>query len=382
MPKSQIALAPITVLNWLVACGGFSVAVIGAGELFVPTKKPINYVTSALGLAFGLSVLIYLGQTLGLGRVLPALLYVYYPLMLLTGSLLFFFFTLLIEPDFPLVSPYLLLFLAPLIVALLMMPFFLQAPEAKIEQVPLYRTDVPFFRAAYYLIARNLETWVIGCMALFLARTAVGLARKRISWKPTSWGVIIFAVLVLAALMCYLWVNFFPSELSRKASILASILVTYPLYFFKQRNIALFGLRAAEGELGQSRRTTKLAGLDTDNVMERLDRAMRGKRLYSDASLSLSRLSAELGISPHQTSEILNARLGVNFRQYINRFRIEEAKSRLLASPERTMLEIAFDCGFGSKSAFNTAFSEATGMSPRDWRRGRTEKDRKKRTGI
>lgn len=367
MSPSHRLVTTLSILNWLLACGGFSIALIGLGEFFLPRKRPINYVTGAIGLSFGLAILDYLAQNLGLCRDLPALLYLYYPLELLTGTLLFFFFTLLVDRDFPMVSPYLLLFLPVLVVTGLMMPYFLASPAVKLAQVPLYATDDPFFRPVYHFIYHNLETWVIAAIFVFLARTLVMLRRGRMRWKPTMGGVLIFAGLVLLALLLYVWANFFPSELARKVSILASIGVTYPLYFFKQRNVELFGLSVVTGrEEGQQRRT-KLAGLDTDKLAGRLDLLMREKKLYADSGLSLASLSAELGISPHQLSEILNSRLGVNFRQYLNRFRIEAAMESLRADPGKTVLDVAFDCGFGSKSAFNEAFSNVTGMSPREW---------------
>lgn len=136
MPFTQSQLTQLTVMNWLLAGGGFSVVSICLGSLFARGKKPITYVTSALGTSIGLSVLIYLAQSLGLLKACPALLFTYYPFMLLAGTLLFFFFTLLVEPGFPLASPYLLLF-SPVIAATgLMMPYFLRVhPEQAILDV-------------------------------------------------------------------------------------------------------------------------------------------------------------------------------------------------------------------------------------------------------
>jgi AraC-like DNA-binding protein len=369
MLHNQSQLTQLTVMNWILAGGGFSLVSISIGSLFVRGKRPITYITSALGASFALSVLIYLAQSIDLFNEWTALLYTYYPLMLLTGTLLFFFFTLLVEPGIPIKSPFLLLFLPVLIATGLMMPYFLQTPEVKLAQRPIYNTTDPFFHAVYFYIARGLEPWVLANILLFLARTAIRLRTKRIEWKPKSGGVIIFAFLLFGALLFYLWVNFFPSELARKAAILVSLAIVYPLYFYQQRNRELFGLSLSAEEQEKYRHSTKLVGIDTTEILARLDRAMDEKKLYMDYELSLSSLSKTIGITPHQLSEILNARLGLNFRQYVNHFRIDAAKECLRLHPERTILDVAFDCGFGSKSAFNTAFSQATGMSPTEWKR-------------
>ncbi len=375
MLSLQNGLTPITILNWLLLGGGFSVVSIGVGELFVPRKKPINYVTSALALSYGLAVLIYLMQSLGIYQAFPGMLYINYPLELLTGTLLFFFFTLLVEKDFPVRSPYLLLFLPVLAATGLMMPYFLQDSAAKIAQVPIHKTDDPFYHAVYRFIARHLETWVIGCILLFILRTARRLKRKKLRWEPKIGSILVFAGLFFGVLLLYIWANFFPSEIARKTSILASIVMVYPLYFFKQRNLALFGLTETREEREKYEGSTKLAGVDTSGIIGRMDALMTKKKLYTDSRLSLARLSEELGVSPHQLSEILNARLGIRFRQYINRFRIQAAKDILREAPDRTILEIAFECGFGSKSAFNTIFSKATGRTPREWARSPNRDD-------
>jgi AraC-like DNA-binding protein len=369
MPFTQSQLTQLTVMNWLLAGGGFSVVSICLGSLFARGKKPITYITSALGISFGLSVLIYLAQSLGLLKACPALLFTYYPFMLLAGTLLFFFFTLLVEPGFPLASPYLLLFFPVIAATGLMMPYFLQAPDAKLAQMPIYNTTDPFYHAAYLVIAHGLEPWVLSNILLFLGRTVIRVRAKRIKWMPKSSGIIVFAILLFCALLFYLWVNFFPSELARKAAILVSLAIVYPLYFYQQRNHELFGLSANEEEPEKYRHSTKLVGIDTAGILAKLDRQMEGKKLYRDYELSLASLSEKIGVTPHQLSEILNARLGINFRQYVNRFRIEAAKDSLRVHPEQAILDVAFDCGFGSKSAFNAAFSQATGKTPREWKR-------------
>ncbi len=174
--------------------------------------------------------------------------------------------------------------------------------------------------------------------------------------------------------------NFFPSEYARKLSILVSIVMVYPLYFFQKSNPQLFvpgdnapDKDAPDKELdpraGKYRRSTKLTGLDTVALVERLDRLMLEKRRFTDSLLTLPMLSEELGLSPHQLSELLNSQLGTNFRQYVNQHRIDLAKRLLAEYPDRTILDVAFECGFASKSPFNAAFFQVTGKTPSEWRK-------------
>lgn len=371
MSSIQNIISTIQILNWLLAGGACAVLIIGLGELFVHRKKAVNYFGSALCLSFSLAILIYLIQSVGLYREWPQLLYINYPLELLAGHFFFFFFTLLMEKDFPIRSPYLLLFLPVLIATGLMMPYFLQAPALKIEQVPLYKTSNAFFHSVYLFIGHNLESWMILNMLLFLGRTALKLRSNKVKKEKKSGGILLFAGLFLGVLLFYLWVDFFPSETARKLSIFLSILLVFPVYFFQRRNPGLFGESNAEEKPERYQSSTKLAGKDTAKIIEALDSLMAEKKLYMNNELTLAELGDELSLTPHQLSEILNGRLGLSFRQYINRFRVEAAEKLLSEKPECTILDIAFGCGFGSKSTFNSVFSQATGMTPSEWRNNR-----------
>ena len=83
-------------------------------------------------------------------------------------------------------------------------------------------------------------------------------------------------------------------------------------------------------------------------------------------------LADEIGIPEHRLRATINRTLGHrNFASFINGYRIEAAKSALSARDEaqKTILEIAYDCGFASLGPFNKAFRAMTGTSPRDFRR-------------
>jgi AraC-like DNA-binding protein len=79
-------------------------------------------------------------------------------------------------------------------------------------------------------------------------------------------------------------------------------------------------------------------------------------------------VSRMLGVTPHQLSRIINDMTGMNFRNYLNSFRVREAQNLLHEKPDMSVIEIAFSIGFNSKSSFNDAFLKTTGVSPRDYR--------------
>lgn len=126
-----------------------------------------------------------------------------------------------------------------------------------------------------------------------------------------------------------------------------------------------------EESIGKYRRS----GLTEERARDILTRA-RGalvdKRLFADPTLTLARLAKRLGVTPNELSQAINQTAGLRFNDFINQTRIEEAKL-LLASPARagqTIIDIAYEVGFNSKSTFNAAFVKATGSTPSDYRRG------------
>ncbi|MCG7861999.1 MAG: helix-turn-helix domain-containing protein [Candidatus Thiodiazotropha endolucinida] len=97
---------------------------------------------------------------------------------------------------------------------------------------------------------------------------------------------------------------------------------------------------------------------------------MAAEKPYLDNKLNLSLLATQLDISPNYLSQVINEQAGQHFFDFVNRYRVEEAKQALAGATERgNILAIALDAGFNSKSAFYTAFKRHTGQTPSQYRR-------------
>jgi AraC-like DNA-binding protein len=92
--------------------------------------------------------------------------------------------------------------------------------------------------------------------------------------------------------------------------------------------------------------------------LEKLSKYMQEAKPYLNPELTLQDLSSKLNLPKHQITQLLNNYLNKNFFEYINEFRIEETKKRMLDSnyEHLTLVAIAYECGFNSKSTFNTIF--------------------------
>lgn len=91
---------------------------------------------------------------------------------------------------------------------------------------------------------------------------------------------------------------------------------------------------------------------------------------YLDPELDLKSLSESVDISPHRISMLINIYLKQNFYTFINNYRIEEVKKRLAYNHrEMSILTIALECGFNSKSTFNSVFKRYVGLTPSEYMR-------------
>lgn len=107
-----------------------------------------------------------------------------------------------------------------------------------------------------------------------------------------------------------------------------------------------------------------------DEIMKRVTYLFEVEKIYRKEEISLQILAEELSIPSYQLSWIINKKMNVTFSGLVNSYRIEEVKKRL-ASPHdsgETILDIAFDAGFNTKTSFNRVFKKLTRMTPSQYR--------------
>lgn len=122
----------------------------------------------------------------------------------------------------------------------------------------------------------------------------------------------------------------------------------------------------------QDKRKYQKSGLraeDSEALHHLLTQVMVDEKLYCESELSLTELAGRLNTQPNYLSQVINEREGKNFYDYINTLRIEEFK-RMATGPDSrryTLLALAQQCGFNSKSSFNRYFKKVTGQAPSEF---------------
>ncbi|HEY0978784.1 MAG TPA: helix-turn-helix domain-containing protein, partial [Flavobacteriales bacterium] len=106
------------------------------------------------------------------------------------------------------------------------------------------------------------------------------------------------------------------------------------------------------------------------DLVTRLEKTLETDKAYLDNDLDRMQLSERMGASPHHVSEVINRHYRSNFFDVVNRLRVEEVK-RKLKDPKHALysiLGIAMESGFNTKSSFNTAFRKHAGTTPSEFR--------------
>lgn len=177
--------------------------------------------------------------------------------------------------------------------------------------------------------------------------------------------------------MVMLWFNelFFGVEAIRAVAPLGYLAAVYFIAFFslQQKEVFPFDRREVqnlqailEEDPATAARSQRLSPEAVDALKTKLLALMEHEKIFRDQALDLPSLATRMEVSSHDLSYVLNAGFGESFFQFVNAYRVAEAKALLRSEKHRhlSVLGIAFEAGFNSKTTFNITFKKFTGMSP------------------
>lgn len=112
---------------------------------------------------------------------------------------------------------------------------------------------------------------------------------------------------------------------------------------------------------------SQISSEKSKTLFENLKALMDIEKPYTEYRLSLSQLANMLTITSAELSQIINENSNMNFNDFINRYRVEKAKSLIREQKDWLIKEIMFESGFQSTSTFNSSFKKFTGKSPSEF---------------
>jgi AraC-like DNA-binding protein len=232
-----------------------------------------------------------------------------------------------------------------------------------------------------WLHARFIHTTMLLCMAIFVVQVPWYLLRcrriliERLAGQGGHWAAlplgIVFTLWVLAILRTLdcAFIKW-PPMFSLIVAVISVSVTVGALYLLLRKfapEIERHASKPAAVVRPAAYAKTPLGDAQRARIRRKLEAAL--SNLYKRSDLTLGELSEALNESPHYVSQVLSQDLHTSFYDLLNRYRIGEAKRLLREAPDQTVLAIAMNVGFNSKSAFHAAFRRCTGTTPGEFRK-------------
>lgn len=150
---------------------------------------------------------------------------------------------------------------------------------------------------------------------------------------------------------------------------LSNLLFIFIAGFYGFRQNAIFSNTTEINEKENKEPAYERSGLSKEQAKKyhaELLTLMHEKKPYLDGELGAAQLAEQLGISANHLSQVLNQEQGQNFFDFVNNYRVREVQAKIAdpANANLTLLAIALESGFNSKTSFNTLFKKFTGQTP------------------
>jgi len=213
-------------------------------------------------------------------------------------------------------------------------------------------------------------------------KTLLSFLSYRSGKVTLQWLIVLSVIFYLSYVVMFIFggidilVGFMPFA-PYEISFLGLILFAYVYGFFGYEQASIFREIIKEEEkeekqeaAGRKYSKSGLKKKDAVRYRDSIIKYMEEDKPYLEREMTIHDMSHDLKIPRHFITEVINEYLGKNFYTLINEYRIEEVKKRM-EDPQYgnyTILAIAFDSGFNSKSAFNTIFKNVTGLTPSEYK--------------
>ena len=203
----------------------------------------------------------------------------------------------------------------------------------EIKELSFYPSSIKYIRVTLFCLMIYMFFWLLGIFELF----------DIITWieRPLIYDIccLIFGVLI------------------------------YVVSFYNLKHPEIFKIQYPLGSKGNLKRKNKLDQKEVLQIKELVDTFFEEKKGYRQAELSLSVLANEIDTTTNKLSWVLNNTYKKSFYELVNRYRVDEFIERIKENKHKefTVVSIALDVGFKSKSTFYKAFKEITNFTPTEY---------------
>jgi AraC-like DNA-binding protein len=293
----------------------------------------------------------------------------------LFGPFFYFYVKELTAGQLKFKKKYILNLIPFLVLIIYKLPFFLKSPEEKLASLKSLGT---FDESLVILIIQIIHLFIylffvkklLNEYELKIKSAMSSLDKINLRWISVGMNafIVIFGIMTIFIVLFISGINIYSTYITI-IPLLVSITILAISYFGLTQPIII----PFEIEINKSKKYEKssLTSKNSEKYLEKLLTIMESEKPFLNNDLTLQKLSEMLSVSQHHLSQIINEKLNQNFFDFVNSYRIEEAKRLLLDKRGEllTILAIAEEVGFNSKSAFNIAFKKYTSMTPTQFKK-------------
>lgn len=349
MNSVQASLDSWTLVFLIAAAQGLFLAMV----LFLLRRgsRISNYILGTIIFLFSLTLVHYVAYWTGYQFVYPHLIGLSNAFPMLFGPLFLFYLRSLKQKEFSFRKNHLLHLIPFALVFLYYLPFYIRSAASKVE---ITNSTVPSFPWVPVIILVHLLIYAIAVFREFPLRAQFWLRMVALSYYFYFLGMLSYYVLVFSGL------------LKVEYDYMISFIMAGFIYYTGYQGFAGVAFRNGRPRY----QTSTLTPFALEEISKRLRLHMDENQPYTDNQLRLSDLARQLNLTSHQLSQVINEQFSQSFSDFVNSYRIRDAK-QILANPkfkDQKIINVAYEVGFNTKASFNNWFKRFTGMSPTQYR--------------
>jgi AraC-like DNA-binding protein len=328
----------------------------------------------------------YAADITGITLQYPIFIAITYPLLFCMGPLYYIYCRYLLDKSYKTTLKTILHFLPSLIVLLLMMPFYSMSNEAKVSLMSGIAQDGIIKIPTGQLIFMGAH--VVQTVAyIFASYKFIGkkekelkdfssdvIVVKKIEWlNAFSLYFSIYFLLYFIVVVLLTFINSYQFQLDYLLLLIIAISI-YAIGYSAISNPEIFeAIPEFDLQSFELNKETPVHGSRNSNrfpeLKEKLLQYMDSNKPYLKSDLKISELADSLAVPYYQLSQLINDEFLVNFYDFINKYRVEEAKKLLIEGNRNyKILAIAYEVGFNSKATFNRVFKKTTDLTPSEFK--------------
>lgn len=342
-------------------------------------KNTSNKLLAFLLFIFSLHLTEYVVIATEFYRQIPHAIAATVPVIFLIGPVYYLYAVSLLVPDFHIDLKRALHFLPAILCYLLFLPFYAQSSAQKLaflsdilengyvifplDQFIILATSSVQMLIYFYLTFARLDTFESEFMQSESSTAILSLV-----WlKRISLGFSLYMVLFFVAYFQLFFLKAHQQEIFYAVVLILAVFI-HTVAFHTIRYPEIFAKDRQRSPVQKYQKTALPAQL-SQKYLEKLLHFMESEKPFLNPDLKLPEVAEALKILPNYLSQVINSQLDKNFFDFVNAYRIDEARQRLLDKKYAhfTILAIALDTGFNNKASFNRVFKKHTGMTPSEF---------------